>query len=86
MSFNNFGKTVSAERLDQAEHDLKVMLPDLPTEDRLVLLGYFRERIERDFPAILIAARPPAEISALDLTGRYRLLSVMLTDPVPVAV
>jgi len=76
--WDNFGKPVTSARLGAGERDLKEMLPDVSTEKRLSVLGFFCARIERDEPAILLVAAPPAPIDALDLTGRYRLLSALL--------
>jgi len=76
--WNNFGNPVTSARLDAGERSLKEMLPDVSTEKRLSVLGFFRVRIERDEPAILLGVGPPAPIDVLDLTGRYRLLSALL--------
>ena len=80
MSFNNFGKPVTSARLDHGDRSLKEMLPNISTGERLRILGFFRERVERDEPAVLIGVEPPTPIDALDLTGRYRLLASLLVE------
>ena len=74
----NFGKPVTSARLVEGERQLKEMLPDTDSKLRLDILGFFRERVERDAPAVLLGARAPEPIDALDLTGRYRLLAALL--------
>lgn len=78
QAWDNFGKPVTSTRLTTGERQLKEMLPDAGSQLRLGILGFFRERVERDEPAVLLGADPPAPIDALDLTGRYRLLAALL--------
>lgn len=80
--FDAMGREVPSERVAEAYRHAKEM--GLNTEDAFTVVGYMADAIERDDPyrALLDgSAGFKKQIVPLDLTGRYRLMAVLCTDP-----
>jgi len=76
---NAMGQEVPHERVAAGESLLRLLLPSLSSGDRLSLLSRFVTALEDDAPAVLLCPSPPGPLSLLDLTGRYRLVAVLLS-------
>lgn len=68
------GHPIPAERLSNALHHVREMLPDISTETAMSLIGRVAGYLEHDEPyeAMRVAK------GNLDLTGTYRLFAVLL--------
>lgn len=93
---NAMGHPIPFERMQAAYEAVKDMVPGISTEDAMILVGRVAGALERDQPyeAMRLATKAPIErgLAALpaesdyppvllDLTGGYRLLAHLLTDP-----
>jgi hypothetical protein len=81
--FNAMGKPVPENRLTAAYKTVKEICPEFDTELAMSIVGKAKECVERDEPYRLIGATSDLneDLAKLDLTGRYRLLAVLLTEP-----
>ena len=80
--YNAIGKPISANRLNNAYKTVKEMIPDITTEKAMLIIGKAASHLEQDNPYNLIGAVSSLEpeLNLLDLSGRYRLMSVLLND------
>lgn len=77
------GHPVPPERMGEAYRHAKEM--GLGTEEAMTVVGWMADAIERDDPYRALQDRSAGfkdQIVPLDLTGRYRLMAVLLTSPV----
>jgi hypothetical protein len=79
--FDAMGYPVPAERMSNAYKLVKEILPNELTEVTWGIVGKCASYIERDDCYMIVGAvgSLDPDIAKIDLTGRYRLLSVMLT-------
>lgn len=77
MTMDNMGKPIPASRKDAAYKWLKEDLGH-DSDTALNIVGMCAESLERDEPAKALEVYKTGRI---DLTGAYRLMSVLLTDP-----
>jgi len=80
--FNAFGHPVPANRLDSAYKLVREILPTIKRKTAISIVKKCANSIERDQPFAIIGAVAglDKQLDKIDLTGRYRLLSVLLTD------
>ena len=74
--FDAFGKPVSFARRERAYQQLR-SFTSLSTADAMLLIGRMAEYIERDQPHEAMQAT----VGIIDLTGMYRILAYLCTDP-----
>lgn len=82
--FDAMGLPVPPERISEAYRHAKDM--GLNTEDAFTIVGYMADALERDDPhralrSSSVGFKAEKQPAPLDLTGRYRLLAVLCTDP-----
>ncbi len=85
--FDGFGHPVPEQRLQKGYETAKILLWTAEQSEfslkelSISIVRIFANAIERDQPFRLLGPSPREEtIGKLDLTGRYRLLAVLLTD------
>lgn len=80
--FNAFGHQVPENRLNNGYEAVKKMMPDADVETRYSIVFKCARFIKNDQPAKILAPPLTADkhLAQLDITGRYRLLAVLLTD------
>lgn len=76
--FDAMGHPIPHERLSSALTHVRDMMPGISTEDACFMIGAVAHQLEEDEP---YEAMKKARESGLDLTGQYRLLAALLTDP-----
>jgi hypothetical protein len=79
--FNAMGKPIPANRLDRADTFVKSVFPE-DRELSYTIVTKAKNALERDKPFELLGAISglDKDLARLDLTGRYRLAAILLTD------
>lgn len=96
--YDAIGHPIPATRLSAAYRAVKDMIPDISTEHAMALVGRVADALERDEPYEAlreathapigrdvhspVASVVPTTPVALDVTGGYRLLALLLTGTV----
>ncbi len=80
--FNAMGKSVPVNRLMRGYKTVQEILPDITKAKAYSIVAKCANIIERDEPFRIVGAVEglDKDLDAIDLIGRYRLLSVLLTD------
>ena len=81
--FNALGKPVPSNRTDAAYKTVKHILPNLTSEEAYAFVAKCAEYIRKDEPFRIVGAVEglDEDLQKIDVTGRYRLMAVLLTDP-----
>lgn len=77
--FDAMGHPVPSNRLSAAYTAYRDMVPNASTEEAMTAVGRFAELVERDEPFNIVGK--VGDPSGLDLTGRYRILATLCTEP-----
>lgn len=82
--WESFGKSIPASRMTCAYETLKEMIPTLETEVAFSIIGKMATHVEKDRPFQIIGAIEglDKDLALVDLTGRYRLLAILLSGKV----
>ena len=80
--FNAMGIQVPENRLHNGYKAVKQMMPDIDIETRYSIVFKCARFIKNDEPARILAPTLTVDkhLALLDLTGRYRLITILLTD------
>lgn len=79
--FDAMGLPVPGNRLGAAYEAIREMNPALSTEQAMTMAGTAAQAVERDRPYDVIHGGGEVPVELLDLTGRYRLLAHLCTEP-----
>ena len=79
--FNAIGQEVPSNRLVNGYDCIKTMLPNVKNEQAFTIISKCARYIRKDKPFEIVGAVAglDKDLALIDLTGRYRLLSVLLT-------
>ena len=80
--FKGFGNPVPSNRTSKAYKTVKEILPGASSELAYSIVSKSAEYIRKDEPFKIIGAVEglDEDLKKIDVTGRYRLLAVLLTD------
>ncbi len=80
--FQAIGKPIPSHRLTNAYQTVKEILPNVSTETAMSIVGKAASHLEHDTPHELIGAvySLQNDLKLIDVTGRYRLMAVLLTN------
>ena len=79
--FDAMGYDVPVHRLNKAAETVKEMLPHLKSEDVYTIVAKAAKFVRQDKPFEIVGAIRglDKDLDKIDLTGRYRLLAVLLS-------
>lgn len=80
--FSAIGKAIPSHRLSNAYKTVKEILPNISTEIAMSIIGKAASHIEHDDCNALIGLvySLDNDLKLIDVTGRYRLMAVLLTN------
>lgn len=80
--FNAMGMTVPSNRKQNAYETIKQIMPKASNDLAQSIVSKCSAIIERDEPFRIVGANHELDkdLATIDLTGRYRLMAVLLTD------
>ena len=80
--FNAMGMIVPSNRKQRAYKTVKEMMPQASNELAQSIVAKCTAIIQRDEPFKIVGANHELDkdLATIDLTGRYRLMAVLLTD------